>query len=163
MTNNANLEGKGPRERFHIEHGEKPFKFGGWWVYEDGAKLEESPHGSMMEPSSKPYELWQTIVRYREEAVRRAVKAFDNFKEMLLDDESAWAMQDEYLRNLRKLKSTVRVCRRELEEARTKFAEHDPRAPLKRSPEEEKRRAEDAARLDEARQKFSDELNKIKV
>ena len=162
MTSNANLEGKGRLERFHIEHGGKPIKFGGVWIYEDGATREENPMGMAMEPSNNPRELWRVLLKYREEAFKRAVKAFNELKELLEDDESAWAHEDENLRKLRMLRSSVRVCQRKFEEAQTKFAENDPRTP-KRSPEQERQRAEDYARLEQRREKFAAALNKIKV
>jgi hypothetical protein len=71
-------------EHFSKRHGDDAIEIDGWLVYSDGAMRERNPMGALREPPPEPYEACRLRVQYREAKLRRATRAFDERKTVLL-------------------------------------------------------------------------------
>jgi hypothetical protein len=69
---------------FEQRHGNDAVEIDEWLVFSDGAMRECNPMGLLREPPAEPYDAARIVVRYHEERLRRATRAFSERKDALL-------------------------------------------------------------------------------
>jgi hypothetical protein len=120
-----------PRQRvehFDKRHGGDAIEIDHWLYFSDGAMRELNPLGLLAEPPAEPYDAAKIRLRYHEEKLRRASRAFDERKAWLLNTARANLLQRQappppiYLaaakRELNTLKRAVMKLQNDLEKAR---------------------------------------------
>jgi hypothetical protein len=70
--------------QFNLANGSDGIQLRGWFVYSNGARRDTDPMGILSPPPADPRERVEIQTMYHEELLRRAVQAFDEFKQQMV-------------------------------------------------------------------------------
>lgn len=121
------------RREFDNKHGPDRVLIGAWYLYADGAQMEESPYGCTVDPPTDPVRRAALLVRFRRVTMEQAVRRFDRLKEVLsLGPPQAKFVNgvevnlSDPIKQLTELRDEVLACKRRLDAAEAAYRDLTP-------------------------------------